>query len=121
VILVDTSVWVDHFRNRRTPLAGLLDEGLVVCHPFVVGEIALGSLKNRREILELLSSLPAAAVAGHDDAMALASRRSVFGKGIGWVDLHLIASALIERLPLWTLDRRLAGVAREMRIAWEGA
>lgn len=120
MILVDTSVWVEHLRRRGSGLAGLLDQGQVACHSFVIGEIALGTLKNRTEILGLLAELPAVRVVRHEEAIALAGRRAVFGRGIGWVDLHLLASALVDRLPLWTLDRRLDAVARELRAAWRG-
>ena len=113
MILVDTSVWVEHLRRRNPGLTLLLNQGQVACHPFVIGEIALGTLKNRTEILDLLAELPLARVVRHEDALALVGRRALFGRGIGWVDVHLFASALVERLPLWTLDRRLAVIARE--------
>src|ERR1041385_2546828 len=105
MILVDTSVWVDHFRRRNSGLTALLDQGRVISHPFVIGELALGTLKNRAEVLGLLAELPLAHTASHDDAITLVERRELFGQGIGWVDIHLLASALIGHLPLWTLDR----------------
>jgi predicted nucleic acid-binding protein len=119
VILVDTSVWIEHLRRRSSVLAGLLGQGQVACHPFVIGEIALGTLKNRTEILALLADLPMTKVVRQEDALALVARRELSGTGIGWVDLHLAASALVERLPLWTLDRRLAVVAHRLGAAWE--
>jgi predicted nucleic acid-binding protein len=119
VILVDSSVWVDHLRRRHAGLAGLLDQGLVVIHPFIVGEIALGLLKNRAEILDLLTELPSAPMVRHEDALAVVERRGLAGAGIGWVDAHLLASALVGGIPLWTLDRRLETVARAIGASWE--
>jgi predicted nucleic acid-binding protein len=116
VTLVDTSVWVEHFRRHNAKLAALLDRGEVVCHPFVVGELSLGSMRKRDEVLTLLSELSTAPVVAHEDALAFVERRELAGRGIGWVDVHLAASALVGRLTLWTLDRRLADVARAVRI-----
>jgi len=117
VILVDTSVWVDHLRRRNSALATRLEHGEAVCHPFVIGEISLGLLRRRDEVLGLLSELPMAPVVQHADALALVHRRGLSGQGIGWVDVHLIASALVGRRCLWTLDRRLASVARELHLS----
>ncbi len=117
MILVDTSVWVDHLRRRNATLATRLEAGEVVCHPFVVGELSLGSLKKRDQVLGLLSELPMAPVVPHDDVLSLVERRRLAGQGIGWVDVHLIASALLGRLDLWTLDRRLAVLARTMDVS----
>lgn len=119
MILVDTSVWIDHLRRRNRALGALLDHAQVICHPFVIGEIALGRLANRPEILRLLSELPSARVVRHEDALALIEARGLAGAGIGWVDVHLLASALVERAPLWTLDRRLAAVASDCDVRWE--
>jgi predicted nucleic acid-binding protein len=120
VILVDTSVWVEHLRRGNARLAGLLDQGQVACHPFVIGELMLGTFKNRTEVLDLLAELPAAQVVRHEDALTLVTQRALFGKGLGWVDVHLVSSALVERVPFWTLDRRLAAVARALNAGWEG-
>ena len=117
MILVDTSVWVDHLRRRNPALAERLERGEVACHPFVIGEISLGSLRHRDEVLGLLSELPVAPVVPHEDAIALVRRRGLAGQGIGWVDVHLVASALAGRLGLWTLDRRLAGTARALHLS----
>jgi predicted nucleic acid-binding protein len=117
LILVDTSVWVDHLRRRNATLATRLEAGEVVCHPFVVGELCLGSLRHRDQILRLLSELPMASVVPHTDVSALVERARLAGQGIGWVDVHLIASALLGRLRLWTLDRRLAVVARALDVS----
>jgi len=118
VILVDTSVWVDHLRRRNAGLVACLEDGEVACHPFVIGEVALGFLAHRAEVLGLLAELPVGRLVPHDEAMAFVDRRRLSGAGIGWVDVHLLASALAERWSLWTLDRRLAAVARDLSVAW---
>jgi predicted nucleic acid-binding protein len=118
VILADTSVWVEHLRRGSPALRGALEDGLVVCHPFIVGELALGALRQRAPILDLLTALETLPVSPHDDVLALVERRALAGRGIGWVDAHLLASALIARTPLWTLDRRLAAVASDLDAAW---
>lgn len=119
MILVDTSVWVDHLRRHSAGLAGLLDREQVVCHPFVLGELALGSLRHRPVLLSLLAELPAAAVVGHGEAMTLVERHDLPGAGIGWVDVHLLATALVDGLKIWTNDRRLDAVARRLNAAWQ--
>jgi hypothetical protein len=118
VILVDTSVWVEHLRRGHPALVALLEQGQVVCHPFVIGEVGLGSLRRRREILELLAELPALAVVSHEEALALVERHGLAGRGIGWIDVHLSASALVGGCRLWTLDTRLVSVARDLDLAW---
>lgn len=115
MILVDTSIWVDHLRGANVDLARLLDGGLVAVHPFVIGELACGSLVNRQEVLALLHALHGAPVATSEEALAFIESRSLMGRGIGFTDVHLLAScALAGDLSLWTGDRRLASVAREM-------
>lgn len=120
MILADSSVWVDHLRRRHAGLVARLDEGDIGCHPFVIGEVGLGSLAHRAEILSLMAALPAARVVRHEEAVALVARERLHGAGIGWVDVHLLASALVERWSRWTLDRRLAVVARDLSVAWDG-
>lgn len=115
MILADTSVWVDHLRRGNRELQALLLETKVLCHPFVTGELACGSLKNRREILSLLGSLPQAQAAENDEVMRLIEDARLYGRGIGWVDAHILASALISRCRIWTLDRELASAARALR------
>lgn len=105
--LVDTSVWVSHLRDGDPRLAGLLEAGEVWAHPFVAGELACGGLQNRAHILSLFASLPGAAVASHQEVLRLLDARRLWGKGLGYVDVHLLAAALISGLPLWTLDKRL--------------
>jgi predicted nucleic acid-binding protein len=116
VILVDTSVWIDHPRRPNARLGELLHEALVTCHPFIVGELACGTLRKRAEILTLLGRLPAARVATHEEALVFLEAHRLMGKGLGYVDLHLLASAMMDRTPLWTLDRRLADAAAKLAI-----
>jgi hypothetical protein len=120
-VLVDTSVWVEHFRRGNRALAERLGEGEVSSHPFIIGELACGSLGRRREILSLLGALPHAPLVEHDEVLAFVESHGLGGRGIGWIDAHLLASATLARLPLWTFDHRLAAVARQLPIAVMGA
>jgi len=118
MILVDTSVWIEHLRNANTELARLLEAGAVLCHPFVVGEIACGTLRHRADVLDALGSLPQAPVASHDEAMTFLDRQAIAGRGIGWVDVHLLAStALAADARLWSFDKRLTAIATGLGIA----
>ena len=115
MILVDTSVWVDHLRSGDAQLADLLERGAVLMHPFVVGEIACGSLTDRSSILELLEDLPAAVVAEREEVLAFIERHVLHGKGIGYVDVHLLASVVLtEGASLWTRDKRLRIAAEDL-------
>jgi hypothetical protein len=117
VILVDTSVWVEHLRRGLPRLATLLQEGSVLIHPWVIGELACGNLRNRGDVLELLRGLPAAVVASDSEVLLLIEREQLMGRGIGYVDAHLLASARLSHTKLWTHDRRLAAVAQERGLA----
>jgi predicted nucleic acid-binding protein len=117
LILVDTSVWVDHLRSGDAQLVDLLESNAVVIHPFVVGEIACGSLADRALTLDLLQHLPLAAVAEFDEILGYIERHSLHGKGIGYVDVHLLASAAIGGTQLWTRDKRLLTAARDLGCA----
>lgn len=117
MVLVDTSIWVDHFKHRVSLLEDLLNSGEVVTHPFIIGELACGNLRNRIEILNLLSALPTLQIASHSEALRLIATRSLHGKGIGWVDIHLLSSALLNHIPLWTRDKKLNAVAKAMDIS----
>jgi len=116
IILVDTSVWVDLWRRGNAQLARLLEQDRVVVHPFVLGELALGRLTRRADVLRDLQALQAPRVAEHAEVLALIDRVPLWGRGIGWVDAHLLASALLDRLSVWTLDRRLAGAATALGV-----
>lgn len=119
MILVDTSVWVDHLRRGDARLVDLLERSVVIMHPFVIGEIACGSLNDRVSILELLQDLPAAAVAEGDEVLRFIERHVLHGKGIGYVDVHLLASlALTEGAKIWTRDKRLRLVAEMLGCAY---
>lgn len=112
MILVDTSVWIDHLRRGDPGLVDLLERASVLMHPFVVGELACGSLRDRGSILELLQDLPAAVVASTDEVLGFVESRALHGKGIGYVDVHLLASvALTPGAKLWTRDTKLHRVA----------
>ena len=110
MILVDTSVWVDHFRVGNS-LSGVLAEGLALTHPHVIGELACGNLNNRARILAALGALPRATPATDEEVMRLIEDRKLWGRGIGWIDAHLLASALLTSCRFWTLDRRLQRTA----------
>ncbi len=115
MILVDTAIWVDHLRRGDAQLAGLLDRGAVLMHPFVLGEIACGSLTDRPGLLALLQQLPAAAVAEGSEVLGFIERQSLHGRGIGYVDVHLLASvALTAGASLWTRDKRLRSAAQAL-------
>jgi predicted nucleic acid-binding protein len=122
MILVDTSVWVDHLRDGTPALAAALEQGRVLTHPFVLGELACGNLKNRGEVLQLLGELPAAPMATDPEALDFIERRALMGRGIGYVDVHLLASvALAGTAQLWTRDKRLAAVAADLELAYAAA
>lgn len=122
MILVDTSVWIDHLRTGHAVLARLLVSGLVLTHPWVVGELALGNLSRRHEIVRLLHDLPQATVATDDEVMALIDRHRLYGLGIGYVDAQLLASTrLTADAALWSADRRLAAAAGRLRCAVDPA
>jgi len=118
MVLVDTSVWVAHLRRGHIGLEALLSEGHVVCHPFIVGELACGNLKNRSEILSLLQALPLATPAEHEEVMQFIENYSLMGKGLGYIDMHLLASAILSRVPLWTLDKKLKQVSVKLGLAY---
>lgn len=115
MILVDTSVWVDHLRNGDNDLARLLDAARVLVHPFVIGQLALGRLRHRETMLTLLHDLPHATVATDREALVFIDRHALAGRGIGYVDLHLLcATRLTPGASLWICDRRLSAVAQEL-------
>lgn len=120
MILVDTSVWIDHLRSGEPALATALEGGRVLMHPLVLGELACGNLKNRSEVLRLLGDLPAAPTAADPEALGFIERRALMGRGIGYIDVHLLASAALAGVGrLWTRDRRLAAVAAELELAFD--
>jgi len=120
VILADTSVWVQHLRSGDTRLVGALEASRVCIHPFIRGEIACANLKNRTELLDLLGHLPPATVATDAEALVFLERHKLMGRGIGFVDGHLLASAALSAAALWTHERHLAAVATELKLAPSG-
>ena len=120
MILVDTSVWVDHLRRGDPGLVDLLERSIVMMHPFVVGEIACGTLHNRESILELLQDLPTAAMAEDNEVLRFIESHVLHDKGIGYVDVHLLASvALTEGARIWTRDKKLRLVAQMIGCAYQ--
>lgn len=120
MILVDTSVWVDHLRSDNSVLVELLEQNRVVMHPMVLGELACGNLRNRRQLLQLWQSLDSLQAVSHDEALYFIEQNGLMGKGIGYVDVHLLASvALVAGTKLWTRDQRLTRIAVELGYAWE--
>jgi hypothetical protein len=114
--LVDTSVWVDHLRAGNPRLQALLRGEQVLIHPFVVGELSCGNLRNRERLLRLLAALPEARQAQHQEVLDLVEKQHLSGLGLGWIDAHLLASALLSRTSLWTLDRQLATTAARLGV-----
>ena len=112
MILADSSVWIGHFRGKEPRLAALLTEDRIVTHPYVVGELALGHLKSRNQVLHDLQLIPRVSPATDKETLEWIERRRLFGRGIGWVDAHILLSCVLNHAELWTLDRPLASVAR---------
>ena len=118
MVLVDTSVWIFHLREIQPGLVGLLNEGKVACHPFIVGELACGNINNRTTILSLLEALPKAAQVEHEEVLAFIENHNLMGKGLGYIDVHLLASAVLTGLLLWTLDTKLKKAAEGLRCGY---
>ena len=118
IILVDTSVWINYLREGDPNLSQLLEQGLVACHPFTVGEIACGGIKNRREIINLLNDLPSVVTLDHSDILDFIENRKIMNKGIGYVGIHLLGSALVSDTPLWTFDKALKKIATQFSIGY---
>jgi predicted nucleic acid-binding protein len=118
LILVDTSIWIDHLRANNAALKKLLNAGGALTHPFVIGELALGQMRQREVILAALSDLPRAELATDVEVLGFINREALFGRGVGYVDAHLLASArLTAGAELWTRDTRLRHVADELGLA----
>ena len=116
MVLVDTSIWVAHLREGNVQLEALLNEGTVICHPFIIGELACGTMRNRVQILSLLQSIPMAETAEHSEVLQFIEHNRLMGKGLGYVDVHLLASAVLTGVPLWTLDRKLQQSSAKLRL-----
>ncbi len=118
MVLVDTSVWVAHLREGNIGLEALLNEGVVASHPFIIGELACGNLKNRAEIISLLQTLSTAAQAEHEEVMTFIEKYRLMGKGLGYIDMHLLVSAVLTNIPLWTLDKKLKDISALLKKAY---
>ncbi|MCX5814058.1 MAG: type II toxin-antitoxin system VapC family toxin [Proteobacteria bacterium] len=121
MVLVDTSVWVSHLRAGNKELIALLNNGDVMCHPFIVGELACGNIKNRTSILSLLQLLPMAVQVENEEALHFIETNSLMGKGLGYADIHLSASAVLSGVPIWTLDKSLAKISEKLNIGYSAA
>ena len=119
MVLVDTSIWVAHLRQGLRRLENLLMDAEVICHPFIIGELACGNLKNRNEIISLLQSLPIAPMIEFEEFLFFLDRNHLMGKGIGFVDVHLLASAQLAGMPLWTADKKLKSAADQLKLAFK--
>lgn len=116
MVLLDTSVWIDHLHRGDARAAAVLEQERVVCHPLVIGELACGSLTRRTELLGLLAALPQAAQATHTEILGCIDRRRLHGKGLGLIDVHLLWAALAQKHLLWTRDRRLRQGAQRLGV-----
>ena len=116
MVLVDTSIWIAHLGQGSRRLEKLLMDAEVMCHPFVIGELASGNLKNRNEIISLLQSLPMAPTIEFDEFLVFVDRNHLMGKGVGFVDVHLLASAKLAGVPLWTADKKLKSSADQLEL-----
>lgn len=121
MVLVDTSVWIDHFRRGNLELEFLLDRAEVLCHPMIPGELACGNLSQRSKILGFLQALPQAEIAGHDEVMGYIDSHNLMGHGLGFIDVHLLASARLSQTPLWTMDLALKRIAHRLAIGYSAA
>jgi predicted nucleic acid-binding protein len=119
-VLVDTCVWVRHFRQRNALLAAMLEDGEVWSHPIVVGELTMGTLKNRQQTIFDLSQLSRPPLASFSETRQMVESRKLWGRGIQWNDARILASSILGQIPLWTFDLRLQLIARELEIAFEG-
>lgn len=121
MVLVDTSIWVSHLRKGDAHLKALLEDAEVLCHPFVIGELACGHIRNRGEILCLLHALPMAQTAADKEILHFIERNRLMGVGLGLIDVHLLAAALLSRAPLWTFDSKLKKAAAKLGVAHPGS
>jgi len=119
MILVDTSVWIDHLRKNDPHLRLLLFDGEVACHQLVVGELVCGTLQNRQEIIGLLQALPMTPHIDFDEYLYFVEKHSLHGRGIGYIDIHLLASAVLSQVRIWTLDKRLKATAAELDVNYK--
>ena len=118
MILADTSVWISHLRRGEQRLEAELEEAEVWVHPFIIGELACGNLKNRGAVLSLLQALPTAPVLSQEEILYFIEQKSLMGSGLGFVDVHLLASAKLKGIPIWTFDTALERAASKLKISY---
>lgn len=117
-VLADTSIWIDYFRREDPRLTSLLDQGDIVIHPFVIGELVLGRVSKISDMLDDLNTLPKATIASNDEVLELIVKRKLSGLGIGYVDAHLLASTMLTiEASIWTRDKRLLAAAKALKLA----
>lgn len=116
MILVDASLWIEHLRSGHGALAEQLEDGRVSCHPFVIGELACGHLTDRETVIALLRALPTVETTDHEEVLKFIDMHELAGSGLGYVDMHLLGSAMLSGTPLWTLDRGLRKAARRLGV-----
>ena len=119
MVLVDTSIWIAHLREGNIHLSHLLNESKVVCHPFIIGELACGNLRNRNEILSLLKLLPPAENVEPDEILGFIENYKLMGEGLGFTDINLLASAMLASIPLWTFDKKLNCLSSRLKINYK--
>jgi predicted nucleic acid-binding protein len=117
VILVDSSIWIEHLRRESATVSLLLSSRRILAHPFVIGEVAVGHLRNRRQILNTLRDLPAAVVASDEEVLEFIDRYLLAGRGLGYIDVHLLAAARLSHAGLWTADKRLQASAELLSLS----
>jgi hypothetical protein len=118
MILADTSVWIDHFHHTDEGLKDLLLSNQVCIHPFILGELSCGNIRNRKEVLSLLRTIKSIDLVLDEEVFILIEERNLFGRGLGFTDIHLLASALIHHVPIWTRDKSLKLVAEQLAIGY---
>lgn len=118
MILVDTSVWISHFQQHNTGLESLLNKGMAATHPFIIGELACGNLKNRKEILTLMQALPSTTLVEDHEILHFIDEHQLMGSGLGLIDIHLLASAILSSIDLWTKDKILKQTATTLEISY---
>lgn len=116
MVLVDTSVWISHLRYINSRLQKLLEGGMILSHPFIINELACGNISNRTEIISLMQSLPMLDVVEHEEFLLFIDRNQLMGKGLGFVDVHLLAAAMLAGVPLWTQDKKLKQACSQLNV-----
>ena len=117
--LADTSVWIDHFRRSNLHFSDLLENDRIICHEFVIGELASGNIKNRKEILRLLNNFRSIEPASLEETLYFIEKNRLMGKGLGWADVSLLASSILNNCVLWTKDTRLSAAADKLKVSYK--